>query len=181
MINTTVGVDFGVRGLEVHPVRSGASVPSGEDRSEVRVILLKAVEHGTSRDVLEGRLDVKGNQHSSRITADGRRSKPHTRRAASLHVSWLVEASEMGKTAAPEIERVLVEQGGEVVVVSQGVELVSDVRNVVTSFLAEDLCEPLASWAWVSLDHGEAILVVHEIANRIGERDVKVGLGNTKA
>ena len=34
--------------------------------------------------------------------ADGRRSKPRTTRAARLHVSLLVEASEMEKTAPPE-------------------------------------------------------------------------------
>ena len=65
-------------------------------------------------------------------------------------------------------------QDGEVVTVSVGVELTSDVRHVVTSFLENHRVE-------APLEHGEAILIVHEIANQIGERDVKVGLGNTKA
>ena len=40
---------------------------SGEDSSEVQIIVLNAVELGTSRDILEGRHEVKGNQHSSGI------------------------------------------------------------------------------------------------------------------
>ena len=67
LINTTVVSDLGVGGLEMHPVLGGACVPPGEDSSEVRVSVLNAVEHGTSRDILDGPLEVKGNQHSSGI------------------------------------------------------------------------------------------------------------------
>ena len=70
-------------------------------------------------------------------------------------------------------------------------QLISDVRHVHTSFQenhhveavadgTEDLCEPLARQAWVPLEHREATLVAHEIANRIGERDVEVGLGDVE-
>ena len=54
---------FGVGGLEMHPVLGGASVPCGEDSSEVRVSVFNTVEHGKSQDILEGRLKVKGNEH----------------------------------------------------------------------------------------------------------------------
>ena len=43
LINSTFGADFGVGGLEVHPVLGGASVPPGEDGSEVRIPFLNAV------------------------------------------------------------------------------------------------------------------------------------------
>ena len=67
LINSTVGTDLGIRGHEVHPVLCGASVPSGEDSSKVRISVLSAVDHGTPGDILEGRLEIKGNQHSSKI------------------------------------------------------------------------------------------------------------------
>ena len=96
-----------------------------------------------------------------------------------------------GEGDSARLKRVLVEQDGQVVAVSVGMELASDVRNVVTSFLedrrveaatggTEGLCGPLASQAGVPLEHEEAIPTVPVIAYRIGERDVKVGLGNTK-
>ena len=53
LINSTVGCDFGLGGLEMQPARSGASVPSGEDGSNVRVALLDVVQHGTSGDILK--------------------------------------------------------------------------------------------------------------------------------
>ena len=58
---------------------------------------------------------------------DGRRGKPRTTRTASPHVSLLVEASEMGEDSGARFERVLVEQDGEVVAVSVGVEALRDV------------------------------------------------------
>ena len=63
LIYTTVGTDLGIRGLEVHPVRSGACVPSGEDSSKVRIVLLSVVKHSTSRDVLNGSLEVHSNHN----------------------------------------------------------------------------------------------------------------------
>ena len=68
LIYTAVGTDLGVGGLEVHPVRGGACVPAGEDSSEVRIVLLNVVEHGTSRDVLKGGIEVKGNQNTSWVS-----------------------------------------------------------------------------------------------------------------
>ena len=38
----------------MHPVLGGACVPFGEDSSEVWISVLNAVEHGASRDTLEG-------------------------------------------------------------------------------------------------------------------------------
>ena len=60
LIYSTVGPNLGIGGLEVHPVRGGACVPSGEDSSKVQLVLLNVVQHGTSRDVLKGSLEVKG-------------------------------------------------------------------------------------------------------------------------
>ena len=50
---------------------------------------------------------------------EGRRSRPRTTRAASPNVS-LLEASDMRKTAAPDIKVSYVEQDGEVVTVLVG-------------------------------------------------------------
>ena len=69
-------------------------------------------------------------------------------------------------------------------------ELARDVRNVV-GFLqnhcveaatecGEDLRGSPASWAWVPLEHREAVLVVHEVTDRVGEGNVKGRLGGTK-
>ena len=67
-----------------------------------------------------------------------------------------------------------------VVAVGVGVELVRDMWSVITGFLedhcmeaaagySKNLCGLLARWAWVPLEHGEAVLVVHEVADRVGE------------
>ena len=37
----------------------------------------------------------------------------------------------------------------------------------------EDLCGSPACWAWVPLEHREAVLVVHEVTDRVGEGNVK--------
>ena len=102
LINTTVGSDLGVGELEVHPVLGGSCVPFGEDSSEVWISVLNAVEHGTPRDILDGRLEIKGNQHSSGICfskiLDGldhcvgtvRSSNTILKRASTVsHRSWL--------------------------------------------------------------------------------------------
>ena len=70
MINTAVGSDLGVGGFKVHPVLGGSHVPFGEDGSEVWISVFNAVKHGASRDILEGRLQVKSKQHSSGIRLD---------------------------------------------------------------------------------------------------------------
>ena len=68
LVNTTVGSDLGAGGLEVHPVLGGASVPFGKDGCEVRVVLLDAAQHGASRDILEGCLEVKRHKDSGGIS-----------------------------------------------------------------------------------------------------------------
>ena len=105
---------------------------------------------------------------------DGRRSKPCTTRAASPHVSLLVEASEMGKTAAPETNVSLLSRMARSLP-SVGVEVLLDVWHVASCFLEDhfvetttscrdDLRVVLASWARIPVEHGEPILAVHEIA-----------------
>ena len=65
----------------------------------------------------------------------------------------------------------------------------SDLKNVVTGLLknhcvesatdgTQDLCGPLARRAWIPPEHGQAILVVHEVTDRDGEG--KGRLGSTK-
>ena len=72
------------------------------------------------------------------------------------------------------LEGVLVEQDGKVRVASVRNELIGDVRYVVTGFLQDDCVESSASggndlcgiparWAWIPLQNGEAILVMHEV------------------
>ena len=75
-----------------------------------------------------------------------------------------------------------------------GVELIRDMRHVITSFLEgdhveaatdcpEDLC---GRWAWVPLEPRKAVLAVHEVANRLAGCDGRAwglttpssGLGN---
>ena len=68
LINSTVGTDLGTRGLEVHPVRGGACVLSGQDSGKVQVVLLDVVNHSTSRDVLKSRFQVKVNQNPCWVT-----------------------------------------------------------------------------------------------------------------
>ena len=57
-------------------------------------------------------------------------------------------------------------------------------RHVLTNFLEdnhveaatdgpEDLCGALAGRAWVPLEHGKAVLAVHEVASWVGERDAR--------
>ena len=67
LINTTVGSDLGAGGHEAHPKLGGACVPFGEDSSEVWISVFNAVGHGTTRHILESRLEGKGNKHSSGI------------------------------------------------------------------------------------------------------------------
>ena len=108
---------------------------------------------------------------------DGRRNATHDKRRKSPCVFARGGLGD-GEGYRARLKRIVVEEDGQVFAVSVGVEVVSDVRYVVTSFLedhhvevaaggTEDLCGPM--------------LLVHEIAIRIGERDVKFGPGNTKA
>ena len=48
----------------VHAVCSGARIPSGEDRGQIKVVLSDAVQHVASGHVLEGCLEAKGEQDS---------------------------------------------------------------------------------------------------------------------
>ena len=51
----------------VHAVCSGARVPSGEDRGQVRVMLPETVQHVASGHLLEGCLQVKSDQDSGLV------------------------------------------------------------------------------------------------------------------
>ena len=48
----------------MHSVLRGAGVPFGKDRSKVRISLSDAVQHGSTRDILEGSLEVKSDKNS---------------------------------------------------------------------------------------------------------------------
>ena len=48
----------------MHSVLRGAGVPFGKDRSEIRISLSDAVQHGSARDILEGSLEVKSDKNS---------------------------------------------------------------------------------------------------------------------
>ena len=67
-INTTVGTDFGAGIIVVHPVLCGSCVPFGKDGCKVRVVLFDAGQHGSARDIVEGRLEVKRNKDSGWVS-----------------------------------------------------------------------------------------------------------------
>ena len=46
---------------------------------------------------------------------------------------------------------------------------------------SEDSCGSPACWAWVPLERRKAVLVVHEVTDRVGEGSVQGGLGSTKS
>ena len=121
---------------------------------------------------------------------EGRRSKPRSTRATIPHVSVLEETSEMGKTASLFFDRVLIDQDFKVVAFSVSVEVVRDMRYMITGFLEGDSMETstgcrkglrgvLARWAWVPLEH-RAVLVMHEIADRVDEEACWLGLGSAR-
>ena len=96
----------------------------------------------------------------------------------------------MGKTAASGSNVSLLSRMA-VVAVSVGVELVRDMWCVIAGFLKDhhmeaaagcgkDLCGFSACWAWVPLEHREAVLVVDEATDRVGEGDVEGRFGFTK-
>ena len=91
-----------------------------------------------------------------------------------------VNTSPTGDNGSTWLERVFVEQDGKVIAISVSVDLTRNVGDVVGGFLenhsleaatgcGEDLCGSPVSWAWVPLEHGGAVLVVHEITDRVGE------------
>ena len=84
----------------------------------------------------------------------------------------------MEKTASSGLQRVLVEQDGEIGDARVRDELVRDSRSVVTGFLEDDRVKSsagrrkdlrgvLARWDWVPVEHREAVLVMYEAAVRV--------------
>ena len=97
-----------------------------------------------------------------------------------------------GEDRAARNERVLVEEDGEVVAVSVSVEVVRDMRYVIPGFVKDhsmeastgsrnDLGAVLASWAWIPLEHREAVLVVHVVTDGVTEEALPKGLGLSQA
>ena len=68
LFNAVVGANFGADRFEVYVVLCGFCVPSGKDICEVLVVLLDAEQHGSTREILEGSLEVKRNKDSAGIS-----------------------------------------------------------------------------------------------------------------
>ena len=98
---------------------------------------------------------------------------PRTTRAASPHVSLLVDGSRKVENGGTRLERVFVEQDGKIVPVNVSGTWSLASRRIASwkpSQVAVRICvgSP-ASWAWVRLEHGEPVLVVRQVTDRVGE------------
>ena len=140
-----------------HITNSGEDAHVGVTADEVNFVLhhvsMETTQKGCRCVTFLGNFVVdveRAKRDCGESATDGRRSMPRTTRPSSPPVSLL---------------------DGQVVTVSVGVELVGDMRSVITSFLEDhhveapaggtaDLRGLLASWAWVPLEHGEAVLVL---------------------
>ena len=94
----------------------------------------------------------------------------------------------MAKTAASGSNVSLLSKIGKVRAARVRNELVRDSWSMITGFLQDDrmassagrrqnLCGVFACWARIPLEHGEAVLVMHEVAVRVEKGALPAGFG----